>query len=31
VTNFCIPSLVYNTLFGRRLAARTSAARGAGA
>jgi hypothetical protein len=31
VTNFCIPSLAYNALFGRRPAARTSAARGAGA
>jgi hypothetical protein len=31
VTNFCVPSLVYKTLFGRRPAAGTSAARSAGA
>lgn len=31
VTNFCIPSLVYNTLFRRRPAAGTSAVRDAGA
>jgi hypothetical protein len=31
VTNFCIPSLVYNTLFERHPAPRASAARGPGA
>jgi hypothetical protein len=31
VTNFCIPSLVYNTLFRRRPAAGTATVRGAGA
>jgi hypothetical protein len=31
VTNFCIPYLVYNTLFGRRPAAGAAAAHGPGA